>query len=355
MLETKHTSSRWVSALSCALSISPPPSLSALNALSLFCTLCVFSPADCLGLFTMSTPAYSSTPIVVDPGPEVSTAPWPRADDPKQAYIDTSAGMPTPQMKPENNYHYSGHDQATASPQQSPKGKKMLFGLGILGWSALLVTLTAIIVGAAVGGGVGSALSSCNSDKSDLNNKLASCSAPTGNTTGSDGAPSVSVALVTATVTISSSSTSGTAVVAPVDLSNFTVVYPATVSNIFTGCPALDKQSYTSTRGDDYTIYCDTDSGYGSASLEDPSLTLQVFAGFLSYTLDDCMEACSAFNAFSARNNVPEMQCRSITFNHKMSQSIQNNGYVNCWVKNATVSESSLSASGDTICAMMQG
>ena len=129
-------------------------------------------------------------------------------------------------MKPEHQYSYSAqkqpHEQPGNPPPSSSKGKKVLFGLGILGWSVLLVALTARVVGVAVGGGVGSALSSCKSDKADPNTKLASGSAPVENTTGGAGtSPSVAVALVAATVTISASSSSSTAVVATIDLSNF--------------------------------------------------------------------------------------------------------------------------------------
>ena len=306
----------------------------------------------------MSTPNYGSARIV-DHGPEVTRAPWLRHDDPKQVYTDTGAGISTPQSKYENGYGY-GHARqeqlANSNNTGASWGKKILFGLRIAGWSVLLVALTALIVGAAVRGGVGSALASCNSEKSNLNEELASCSVPTGNTAGgSGGAPSVSVALATATVTVSASTASGTTVVAPIDLTNFTVTSPTTVTDAFTGCPGLNTQRYTSVQGDVYTVYCATDSGFGSPTLEDPDLTLQVFAGLLSYTLNDCMEACSAFNAFSARNNVPEMVCRSITFNHKMSQSIVNNDFVTCWFKNGTLAESDLPASGDTVSCMMNG
>ena len=304
----------------------------------------------------MSIPNYISSPHV-DHGPELASPPWPRHDDPKQTYTDTSADTPPSHYtKPEHNYgssyeqppnHQSPNEQTPIPQSASSKGKKALFGLGIIGWSVLLVALTAIIVGAAVGGGVGSALSSCNSDKSSLNNQLASCSTPSESTsTGSSESPSVSVSIVTATVTLSSSPASGTSVVTPIDLSNFTVVDPATIADIYTGCPGLDKTTYTSTRGDDYTIHCDTNSGYGSPTLEDPNLTLQVFAGFVSYSLDDCMEACSAFNAFSNRNNLPEMRCRSITFDHKLSTAIATNQYVNCWIKVSSLHNICLVPSG---------
>lgn len=288
----------------------------------------------------MSQRIDNSAPLIVDHGPEVSTVPWPRADDPKQVYLDTSSGIPP--SKPENIY--ASYEQPTHN--NPPLRNKIAFGLGLWGWSILLVVVTALIVGGAVGGGVGGALASCNSQTSSLKDEVSSA---TGNTT--TGAPSISVAI--ATVTVSATSPSSTTVIAPIDLSNYTVASPATVSEIFVDCPNLDDQTYTTTRGDEFTIYCDTDSGFGSPSLEDSDLTLQVFAGFVSYSLKDCLEACSSYNAFSARNGVEEMQCRSITFNHKMSQSVATNGYVNCWIKNGTLAKSDLGRSGDTTSCML--
>jgi hypothetical protein len=310
----------------------------------------------------MSSTNASNAPIV-DHGPELAAAPWPRADDPKQSYLDTSNGIPSPrfsqQHKPESSYGYSTYDARTTQlpPPSEPShddSKKVLFGFSIIGWSALLIALTATVVGGAVGGGVGSALSSCHSDKSALTTQLASC--PGGSLSDTSCAPSVSIALATATVTVSATAPSGTnpgsvVPVTPIDYANFTVTDAGTITDIYTGCPALNGSSYTSSRGDSFAIYCATDSGYGSSALEGG--TIQVFAGFISYTLDDCMEACSAFNAFSKRNNIEEMVCRSITFNHKMADSVSKNGNVNCWIKNGTVAASGLGASGDTVSCMM--
>ena len=67
---------------------------------------------------------------------------------------------------------------------------------------------------------------------------------------------------------------------------------------------------------------------------------------FLAYTLEDCVDSCSRWNALynSTSELTPETQCRGVTFKAAMADLLAlasgeggNGGLVpTCWVKNGT-------------------
>lgn len=137
------------------------------------------------------------------------------------------------------------------------------------------------------------------------------------------------------------------------DLSNYTAAPPDTVSLLYTGCPHITSQRYTTRFDETYAITCGVDSGFGAPTTEDTQKTLQVKAALIAYSLDDCIEACSAYTSFNARNGDSQLKCRSVSWDRRMERALSRDNHVNCWLKNGTLATSQLTRQDDGVVAMI--
>jgi hypothetical protein len=180
------------------------------------------------------------------------------------------------------------------------------FGLRPLAFGGLVALATLIVVGAAVGGGLGSALA----------NRINRQNAAQGPST------------VTKTITASSSPTSSSSL-----YNNFAPPDPTNVVSLATVCPEQNNQQYTTKRSEIFTYSCgeyfvggDPASGGG---------LLATYTGFVAYTVEDCIEACSNMNGYTQSLGTGPL-CRAITFQPLLNQSYMANIGSNCWLFNST-------------------
>lgn len=98
---------------------------------------------------------------------------------------------------------------------------------------------------------------------------------------------------------------------------------------------------------DTYKITCNLDlaSGGDATNLTGTAITLQDITGVNSYTLADCLLACSIY-----KTRQPASPCLSVTFNPDMAFA-SNNAGANCWLKNGIVANPQ---SGDNVAISAQ-
>ena len=224
--------------------------------------------------------------------------------------------------------YYSPPDEKSDHSQQGAKPHRLPWGLAPLGFGVLVALTTAIIVGAAVGGGVGSLAASRKSSTyvvflPGVNRALR----PWVNLSQTTGV-AFSTITATSTVTLSSSATSSSSP-APSSLVNFTVTDPSAIASLGTKCPELDLQIFTAAAGGSYKILCGV--GYSATNGPGPNgFALYDYTGIVAYTLDACIEACSKMNGYSAAANRTDGHCSAVTFVTALAK-WYDNSQANCW------------------------
>ncbi|CAJ0548607.1 Ff.00g022200.m01.CDS01 [Fusarium sp. VM40] len=209
-------------------------------------------------------------------------------------------------------YDQNGHYYAPPIyNQQQPNGVRLPFGLGVLAFTALVVLCTAIVVGAGVGGGLGAAMA----------NKSSDCS------TESVPAPS-------ATAEATSCPTPDNTTSSDNDTAPYVPRSPSSVQELELKCPSKknDETRYKSSKGYEFQWWCGVNAAQGSPA-EGGGIVADL-APIIAYTIEDCMEACSAM--IQKDEDVGTgVRCSSIVFSKKMSVELENQG-ANCWLKNAS-------------------
>ena len=111
----------------------------------------------------------------------------------------------------------------------------------------------------------------------------------------------------------------------------------ATSDTVALNCPVLDQKKYTTARGQTFLMSCNV------------GLVYYDLMGMLTYVVDDCIEACSSFNYFTASNSTNTS--KAIYFTDK----IYDNWYqhANCWLK--TQEEVNGTNENGTLIAVLQG
>ncbi|KAJ4315916.1 hypothetical protein N0V84_008123 [Fusarium piperis] len=200
-----------------------------------------------------------------------------------------------------------------AQAQQGQKAQNIPFGLGVWTFAALVALLSAIVVGAGVGGGLGAALANCKSD----DNCPAATAAP------------VQTSAPTECPTPETNNTSA---------DNDTTPYvprPANEVNLVElNCPKDKSQSssFKSSKGYDFKWWCGVNAPAGGPA-EEGGIISDV-SPLIAYTLQDCLNACSAMIE-KDENEGSGVKCRSVVFGKRMSDEVGRWG-VNCWLKNGT-------------------
>lgn len=101
-----------------------------------------------------------------------------------------------------------------------------------------------------------------------------------------------------------------------------------------------------------FTITCGVDSLYGVPTIEGSQKSLQVRAALIAYSLDDCIEACSAYSSFNERSGDSQLQCKSVSWDRRMEEAMGNN-HVNCWLKNGTTASNQWTRQDNVVVAMI--
>ncbi|PCD32189.1 hypothetical protein FGRA07_09441 [Fusarium graminearum] len=213
-----------------------------------------------------------------------------------------------PEVVHDQNSHYytpTGYEASTPAGYEAlgPKEQRPPFGLGLWGFAGLIAFLTAIIVGASVGGGLGAALVNKSSDSSA---EPTSC--PTLDNSTSDTAPYVPKAA-------------------------------SDVTNLQLNCPEKlsDEQSHFNT-GYQFRWWCGVNAPLSEKAKEGG--TIFDYVAFFSYSIEDCMGACVNMNTIDDKTHTG-LRCRSVVFATNMSAVIETKQYGNCWLKNGTKAKGS--------------
>ncbi|KAI0150227.1 hypothetical protein GGR57DRAFT_200978 [Xylariaceae sp. FL1272] len=191
------------------------------------------------------------------------------------------------------------------------------------------VTVAVLIVGGAVGGGVGSKLSSC---EADLRRHQAVSEAVT-----STISQSTSLQSTTPTSTDSVSTTSSAPALETTDgglITNYVAELPSNVYSLADNCTELAATTQTTSSGKTkFSLYCDVDFGTGRRKDGDGNnITLSDLICLSSYSMQDCLNACGDYTYRSSKSG-RDAVCGSVTYSIFMSTSATNN----CCLKNSTV------------------
>ncbi|KAI8633314.1 hypothetical protein F5Y19DRAFT_417423 [Xylariaceae sp. FL1651] len=184
------------------------------------------------------------------------------------------------------------------------------------GAAAIVVAVTATVVGAAIGGGLGSSLSSCQRNLSHCQATPSQSSSPT--TPDLHSATSSAAAFET---------TTGGLVV------DYVPELPANVFSLGDNCTELAASTQVTNLTDKFSVYCNVDFSIGSRH-DGNGKTIQLadIACITSYSLVDCLEACSDYTMRSQKSGI-DNSCGSVTFQLAMSGS----PHTNCCLKNSTI------------------
>ncbi|KAM0207378.1 hypothetical protein ACHAQI_007604 [Fusarium lateritium] len=210
-------------------------------------------------------------------------------------------------------YDQNGHYYAPpVYHQPESNGVRLPFGLGVWAFAALVALCTAIVVGAGVGGGLGAAManksSDCSTESASASSATAeatSCPTPD-NTTSSDN-----------------------------DTAPYVPKSPSSVKSLVLECPDKknDETRYKSSKGYEFQWWCGVNAPQG-AQAEGGGIVADL-APIIAYSIEDCMEACSAMIQ-KDEDNATGVRCASIVFSKMLANEIANQG-ANCWLKNNTL------------------
>ncbi|KAI9722683.1 MAG: hypothetical protein M1812_001614 [Candelaria pacifica] len=184
-------------------------------------------------------------------------------------------------------------------------------------WLAL--ALGAVIIIAAVGGGVGGSLAAKRSS-----------SKPTPLPSQS-GTQATTVTVLPARLDTPSTTTTSQATAAATGLLDYTPPGASNVTTLALDCNTLNNTiSRVQVPGIDasFEVRCSNDQRGGSPAND--AGTIKDILPLTMYTLQDCMLACVSWNSISGKIN-----CRGVTFGLEMSAQWRRN-HSNCWFKNAT-------------------
>ncbi|KAH7017996.1 uncharacterized protein B0I36DRAFT_368052 [Microdochium trichocladiopsis] len=205
--------------------------------------------------------------------------------------------------------------------------------------AAIAAGLAALVVGAAVGGGLGATLQTCRSDlratSTELNALQAyGCTKPD-NAVATSGNPA---SPPTPTTSSSEASVGTFQTTADGLMVNYVPPGPSTIDSLSVDCLALGRQEQSSSANEKFKVHCGVDLGWGSRTAESGTGTVVVadMVAVMAYDLATCVDACSSYNTFAARFKTGD-ECKAVSFRWDMAEAYARNG-VNCWLKNATAS-----------------
>ena len=150
----------------------------------------------------------------------------------------------------------------------------------------------------------------------------------------SGGASSSSTPSSALTRTASSASTSSTS---GSNLSNYSAPPMLNIDSLALNCPAINNTQYKSHFNQNFTYYCGVDFGNLKSSTGG---NITDIAAIIAYSIEDCIDACSAINLQSAlQGRLGALECTSITFLSASTKETISFGGGNCWLKNGTLAD----------------
>lgn len=186
-----------------------------------------------------------------------------------------------------------------SSPRRVHPQRRNPFGLKPLAFAALVALITALIVGAAVGGGLGAVLAG----KEECN------TLPLGaNSTSSS-------------KTFEVCTTSAT----PTTFVDYIVPQPSLIQTLNIECPELNDTLLQDTAGGQYRVGC------GRRILGGQEIT--TLTALIAYSLQDCIQACYLLNSW-----VGQTECTAVSWCKAMAYCSETNSGGNCWLFNASSS-----------------
>lgn len=208
-----------------------------------------------------------------------------------------------------DDYFYpNGSSKRRVHPQ-----RRNPFGLNPLAFGALIALITALIVGAAVGGGLGAILAGkeeCNTSPSRANSTSSSKTSEVASTT---------------------SATTTTFV-------DYVVPEPSLIQTLNINCPELNNTILQDKADGQYRVGC------GRRILG--SSETKTFTALIAYSLQDCIQACYLYNVWVGQRN-----CTAVSWCKAMSYCSETNPGGNCWLFNAS---SSTSLDGNSTIAILE-
>ncbi|KAI1266646.1 hypothetical protein F5Y18DRAFT_362588 [Xylariaceae sp. FL1019] len=187
------------------------------------------------------------------------------------------------------------------------------------------VIAAAVIVGAAIGGGVGSKLSSCEADLRRYQSVSETASFLSSQSTTPTFTESVS--------TTSSAPALETTAVDGGLITNYVAALPNNVYSLGDNCSDLATTTQTTSSQTKFSVYCNVDFGSGSRTGGDGSnITLSDLICLTSYSMQDCLNACGDYSYRASKSGRDDF-CGSVTYSIYMSKLATDN----CCLKNSTV------------------
>jgi hypothetical protein len=231
------------------------------------------------------------------------------------------------------NAAYSQHQQPPLivndeKPFRQERRYRLPFGLSVVAYTAIIITVVAVILGAALGGAIGAVASNkddcsyvCGPSswlfvKDHMTDHARRLSSVNGTLVPDSGSQAIATTTVFSTVTASSTSTSpplGSSTL----VSNYAPLLPSQVYTAALNCTS----GATVITGDGSQFQTNCNTNYAGNDM------LQ----FVAYSLDDCLGACTNLNKISASNTVP---CKGVLFNANVAACVSQGGG-NCWLKSA--------------------
>ncbi|KAI0914255.1 hypothetical protein F4823DRAFT_396897 [Ustulina deusta] len=191
----------------------------------------------------------------------------------------------------------------------------------------ITVTATALIVGGAVGGGLGASLASCRQNLGVVQ------SCDNSNSNQCENASPITTKDLPLTTTTSSAAfqtTTGGLLV------NYKIEPPSKVFNISVDCDTLAGSIQVTQDQEKFLVYCGVDFGHGNRKDKNGNeIILADIIGIIAYSMDDCLEACSRYTYNSQLWGV-NSSCGSVTLRVDMANTTKSN----CWLKNSTITHS---------------
>jgi hypothetical protein len=181
---------------------------------------------------------------------------------------------------------------------------------------AIAALITAVLVGAAVGGGIGVSLKHCDGSQSQACVSHKTCALHYNLRSHTDQdlfrdthqPPS-------RTVTLTTPASANTNVAGL--LVNYSVAAPSMIANVAFNCKEVDQTLFSSSTGVGFLISCP--QTYYHADL----------VSLIAYTIHDCIEACSALNFWQDKPGY----CSRVAWTSYMGMNHGSHPRTNCWLK----------------------
>ncbi|KAI0535575.1 hypothetical protein GGR58DRAFT_529326 [Xylaria digitata] len=188
---------------------------------------------------------------------------------------------------------------------------------------AIAIILTAIIIGATLGGGLGTSLSKCQSNlrmTPVIPNHPSVTAGPSSTTTSPE--------FTTTSLVLFPATTGGLLV-------NYTVAPSTEIWDLAVDCTDLSSTFQESQYRDMFSVHCYTEWGNGNRKdIAKNDVIIGDVMSLIAYSMVDCLQACSVYTSTSQTAGIAS-SCESAVWINDMAHYQHYHG--NCFLKNSTV------------------